>query len=158
MWFAHRLGGQVKLGGDLLRRAALLQKTKHLDLTRGEMRVWRRGCVVWASLQQPEHADHPFTAHQRHGADLHCHPRAAGGNQDAGRLRGRDGAEHLAREQLACAPAVLGRDDGGEEATANIAEKPLGGRIDPPDDSRPVEDVARNADAGQSSLKITTDC
>jgi hypothetical protein len=34
-----RLGAQVELGGDLLRRAALLQKTKHLDLARGEMRV-----------------------------------------------------------------------------------------------------------------------
>jgi hypothetical protein len=28
------LGAQVEVGGDLLGRAALLQKTKHLDLTR----------------------------------------------------------------------------------------------------------------------------
>jgi hypothetical protein len=35
------LGAQVELGGDLLRRVALLQQTKHLDLTGGEMRVWR---------------------------------------------------------------------------------------------------------------------
>ena len=32
------LGGQVEVGGDLLRRAALLQKTKHLDLARREVR------------------------------------------------------------------------------------------------------------------------
>ena len=31
---------QLKFGGDLLRRAAELQKAKHLDLTGGEMRVW----------------------------------------------------------------------------------------------------------------------
>ncbi len=56
-----RLGAQVELGGDLLRRAALLQKTKHLDLTGGEMRGWRCGCVVGALLEQPEDTDHPFT-------------------------------------------------------------------------------------------------
>ena len=44
------LGGQVEVGGDLLRRAALLQKTKHLDLARGEVRVRRRGLVVGADL------------------------------------------------------------------------------------------------------------
>ena len=34
-------GAQVELGSDLLRRAALFQKTKHLDLAGGEMRGWR---------------------------------------------------------------------------------------------------------------------
>ena len=38
-----RLGAQVELGGDLLRRAALLQKTEHLDLTGREMRGRRCG-------------------------------------------------------------------------------------------------------------------
>ncbi len=33
-----RFGAQVELGGDLLRRAALLEKAKHLDLAGGEMR------------------------------------------------------------------------------------------------------------------------
>ena len=37
------LGAQVQLGGDLLRRVAPLQEMKHLDLTGGEMRVWRCG-------------------------------------------------------------------------------------------------------------------
>ena len=50
--------------------------------------------------------------------------RCAGGrNQDAGRVCGRGGAEHLLGEQLAGAAAVLGRDDGGEVATANVAEQ-----------------------------------
>ena len=131
-----RLGAQVELGGDLLRRAALLEKAKYLDLTGREMRGRHCGLVVGESLEQPEDADHPFTAHERHRADLHGHPRAGRRNQDAGRIRGRGGAEHLPREVLAGAPAVLGRDDGGEVATANVAEKPLGCRIDPPDDSR----------------------
>ena len=34
-----RLGAHVELGGDLLRRAALLEKTQHLDLTWGEKRL-----------------------------------------------------------------------------------------------------------------------
>ena len=77
-----RLGAQVELGGHLLRRAALLQKTKHLDLTGGEMRGWRCGGVVGALLEQPEDTDHPFTVHQRHRTDLHGDPRAGGRNQD----------------------------------------------------------------------------
>ena len=105
--------------------------------------------VVGAFLDQSEDADHPFTVHERHRAELHGHPRSGGRNQDAGRLCSRGGAEHLLGEQLAGTAAVLGRDDGGEVATANVAEKLLGCRIDPPDDSRFVEDVARDADALQ---------
>ena len=62
------------------------------------------------------------------------------------------------RENSSRAPVVFGRDDRGEVATANVAEKPLGSRIDPPDDSRRVEDVARDADAAQSLLDIAADC
>jgi hypothetical protein len=61
------------------------------------------------------------------------------------------------RSQLAGALPVLERDDGGELATANIAHKPLGRRIDPADDSRCVEDVARDADAVQSLLDVAAD-
>jgi hypothetical protein len=122
------------------------------------MRVWRCGPVVGAFLEQPEDADHPFTAHEPHRADLHRHARAGGRNQGAARICGRGGAEQLPREQLACAPAVLGRDDGREPATANVADKPLGCRIDPADDSRRVEDVARDADAAQSLLDVAADC
>ena len=43
-------------------------------------------------------------------------------------------------------------------ATANVADKPLGRRIDPADDSRCVEDVARDADAVQSLLDVAADC
>ena len=42
-------------------------------------------------------------------------------------------------------------------ATANIAEKPLGCRIDPADDSRCVEDVARDANAVQRLLDVAAD-
>ena len=118
---------------------------------------WRCGRVVGVSLEQPEDADHPFAVHERCRADLHSHARAGGGNQDAGRLRGRCGAEHFLGEQLAGAAAVLGRDDGGEVATADVADKPLGCRIDPPDDARFVEDIARDADALQSLLDVAAD-
>jgi hypothetical protein len=136
-----RLGAQVELGGDLLRRAALFQQTKHLDLTGSEMRGWRCSWVVGALLEQPEDTDHPFTAHQRHRTDLHGDPRAGGRNQDAGRIGGRGGPEDLPGEQLAGAPAVLGRDDGGELTPANVADETLGSRIDPADDSRRVEEL-----------------
>ena len=158
MWFLTVSVAQVELGGDLLRRAALLQKTEHLDLTGGEMRGWRCGAVVGAFLDQSEDADHPFTVHERHRAELHGHPRSGGRDQDAGRVCGRGGAEHLLGEQLAGAAGVLGRDDGGVVAAANVAEKPLGCRIDPADDARCVEDVARDADALQSLLDVAADC
>ena len=41
--------------------------------------------------------------------------------------------------------------------TTNIAEEPLGGRIDPADNARCVEDVARHTDAAESLLDITAD-
>ncbi len=69
---------QVELTGDLLRRAPLLQETKHLDLTRGEVRGRRCRLFVGATLQESEDADHPFTAHERHRADLHGDPRTGG--------------------------------------------------------------------------------
>ena len=118
---------------------------------------WQCGLLVEASLEQPEDADHPFTVHERCRADLHGHPRAGGRDQDGRRLRGRGGAEHLLGEQLAGAPAVLGRDNGGEVSTANIADESLGCRIDPPDDSRLVEHVARDADVLQSLLDVAAD-
>ena len=40
--------------------------------------------------------------------------------------------------------------------TADVADKPLGRRIEPPDDSRRVEDVARDEDVLQA-LDITAD-
>jgi hypothetical protein len=120
------------------------------------MRRWRCG-TVGVSFEQPEDADHSFAVPERHRADLHGHPCPGGRDQDAGRLGGRRGAEHLPGEQLASAAAVLGRDNRGEVTTANVTEKPLGGRIEPPDDARVVKDVARDADVLQSLLDVTPD-
>jgi len=152
-----RLGAQVELGGDLLGRVALFQKPKHLDLAGGEMRRRRCEALVEASLEQPEDADDAFAVHQRHRADLHGHPRAGGREQDAGRVGGGGGAEHLPGEQLAGAAAVFGCDDGCEVTTANVADKLLGCRVDPPDDSCFVEDVARDADVLESLLDVAAD-
>src|SRR3954451_16512184 len=147
----------MELAGDLLRRAPLLQKMKHLDLTGREVWVRRSRRLVGTSLQEPEDTDYPLAAHQRNGADVDVEPRALGRDQDTGGVRGRGGPEHLPREQLACAAGVLGRDDGREVAAANITDETLGCRIDPPDDSRRVEDIARDADAAQSLLDIAAD-
>ena len=64
------------------------------------MRGWRRGPVVGAVLDQPEDADHLFTVHQWHRADLYGHPCSGGRNEEAGRISG-GVAEHLPGEQLA---------------------------------------------------------
>ena len=44
----------MELGGDLLRRVALLQEPKHLDLPGAEMRGWRCGAVVGRSSINPK--------------------------------------------------------------------------------------------------------
>ncbi len=43
-------------------------------------------------------------------------------------------------------------------ATANITDKPLGGRIEPADNTRRVKHIARDADVLQSLLDVTADC
>ena len=47
----------------------------------------------------------------------------------------RDVPSQLLGDQLVCSPGFLGRYDGGVVATANVAEKPLCCRIDPPDNA-----------------------
>ena len=42
-------------------------------------------------------------------------------------------------------------------AAADVAEQPLGRRVDPADDPRRVEDVARDADALQGPLDVAAD-
>ena len=106
-----RLGAEMELGSDLLRRAALLQQTKHLDLTRGEMRLWHDRRLGGASLDLSEDADDPFAVLERHRAELDSHPCAGGRYQEAGRLSRRRGTEHLAGERFAGAAAVLRRDN-----------------------------------------------
>jgi hypothetical protein len=46
---------------------------------------------------------------------------------------------------------------GSRVAAANVAEKPLGRRIDPANAPRRVEDVARDADAVESLLDVSSD-
>ena len=75
----------------------------------------------------------------------------------AGRLAGHGGAEHLLSKSLAGARPVLGCDDGSELATADVAEEPLGCGIDPPNDSRLVDDVARDEHVLKSLLDVTAD-
>jgi hypothetical protein len=71
------------------------------------------------------------------------------------RLAGHGGAEHLLRESLAGTGPVLGCDDGTELTTANVAQEPLGCRIEPPDDSCLVNDVARDEYVLQGLLNVT---
>src|SRR6478735_3613806 len=85
------------------------------------------------------------------------HPRAGGRDQDAGRLRCRGGAEDLSREELPGAGAVLGSDDRREVAASNITEQAPSRRVEPADDARWVEDVARDSDAVQSLLDVAAD-
>jgi hypothetical protein len=144
----------VELSGDLLRWAALLEKGKHLDLTGGEMRVWRCRRIVGAFLEQPEDADHPFTAHERHRADLHGHPRAGVETKTAGASVAEEVPSTLRENSSRARRLSSGATTGDRERRRQAAR--------PPDWStgRPlrVEDVARDADAAQSLLDVAADC
>ena len=149
-----RLGAEVELSSDLLLRATLLQEAEYLDLAGGEM---------WGALRASSGVPHS-ARNADNGSPLVSGTELTSTGTRAPAVETRTpvasvagGAEHLPREELAGAPAVLRRDDGGEVATANVAEKPLGCRIEPPDDSLCVEDVARDADALQSLLDVAAD-
>ena len=57
---ANGFGAQVKLFGDLLGRASLLNKAKHLSLAGRQCRVRRCGLFVERPRDQSEDADDPF--------------------------------------------------------------------------------------------------
>jgi hypothetical protein len=119
----------VELGGDLLRRAALLEEAQHLDLSgRQARRGWRRRPVVVTLFQEPEDADVPLTVPERHGADLDGHSRSAARERPAHRWT--TWCRALLGDQLAGAATVLGGDDRGEVAAANVAEQALCSRIE----------------------------
>jgi len=80
-----------------------------------------------------------------------------GRNEDSGRVCGRCRTKYLATENLVRTPSVLGRYDGREVPPANVADKALGCRVDPPDHPRPVEHVARDAHVVEGPLDIATD-
>jgi hypothetical protein len=127
-----RLGAQVELVGDLLGRAALLEKTKHLDLA-----GVRCGCGAVA-VSSDRSSNSPNTPTTRSpfisGTELISTGTRvpAGRNQDAGRIGGRRGAEHLAGEQLAGAPAVLGAERDHRPAAQRVVRDDGGhlGRLD----------------------------
>ena len=153
-----RLGAQVELGGDLLRRAALLQKTKHLDLAGREVRRWRRGHVVGRPSNSPKTPTtrSPFIS----GTKL---------ISTATRVPSVDTRTPVA--SVAGVVPITFRENSSRArrlssgATTEVKWRPrtsptklFGCRIDPADDSRLVEDVARDADALQSLLDVAADC
>ena len=152
------LGAHVELGGDLLRRAALLQKTKHLDLTGSEMR--RRRC----GLSSGRPSNSPKTPTTRS-------PLMSGTELISTATRVPAVETKTAVASVAGAVPITFRENSSwarrlsSGATTEVKwrprtspSKPLGRRIDPADDSRCVEDVARDADARQSLLDVAADC
>ena len=158
MWFLTVSVLRCSSAAICLVERSLFEKLKHLDLTGVRC---GGGAVVLGSGRSSISPKTPTTRSPLLSgtALISTGTRVpVGRNQDAVRVCGRGGAEHLLCKQFAGASAVLRCDDGGELATANVPEKALGGGIDPADDSRLVEDVARDADAAESLLDVAADC
>jgi hypothetical protein len=151
-----RFRTEAELDGDLLCRATLLEQAKNLGLPGGQARVRRGGFLVDGSVEEPEDPDNAFVVDEGYRAELECDARSVGCDQGAGRVSGGRGAEDFAREEFTRARTVLRRNDRGEVSASDIAEQLLCRRVDPPNDSGGVEDVARHADAAESSLDIAT--
>ena len=134
-----------------------LEMTQHLGLTGRQVRGRCAGLVVERAGQQAEDADHTLATHQRHRAHLQREAGSVGRDEHPAGLGRRGRAEHLAGEELLRRRPVLRADNRGEVPAANVAEEALSRRVDPPDDSGRVEDVARDGQAGERPLDVTAD-
>ena len=131
--------------------------TQHLGLTGCQVRGRWAGFVVELAGQHPEDADDTLAAHQRHGAHLQGRRVPSVDTNIAAGLGRRTRPEHLAGEELLRLRLVLRADDRREVPAADVAEQALGRRVEPPDDSGRVEDVARDGQADERLLDITAD-
>jgi hypothetical protein len=153
----HRLALDVELLRDLGRRPPVLQEPEHLLLPRREMRERRRGGHVGTLDDLPEDPDHVMAAHEAHRADLHADSITGGVDEDGVDVRHPHLPREVALEDLARAAALLARNHRRELAAAHVADDPLGGRVDPPDDARGVDHVARDADVLEGGLDVPPD-
>ena len=97
MWFPDRLGAQVKLGGDLLSRAALLRRTKRSgpDSAVKSASGAERPSSGRSSIK-PNTPTTRFSLVERRRVEASTGTRVPSGRDEvAGRLAGRGGAEHL---------------------------------------------------------------
>ena len=149
-------GAQVQFSGDLFGRAALFEKSKHIDLRGvrcggGAVGLWSRCSSI--SPKTPTTRS-PFLS----GTALISTASRVPSVETRTPVASVAGAvPSTFRGTTPGATAVLRGDDGGVLATTNVPKKPLGCGIDPADDPRSVEDVAGDADAGQSLLDIAAD-
>ena len=150
----YRLWAQVELGGDLLRRATLLEQTEYLDLAGSEMWRWGCGAVVGLFLDQPEDADDPLTVHERHRAELYGNPPPAVETKTplasvAGEVPSTFWEKSSRARRLSSGATTEVKWRPRTSPTSRSAA-----RIEPADNSRIVEHVARDADTVQSLLDV----
>jgi len=104
-----------------------------------------------------EDADHPVALDQRNGAQLDADALAVRtDHHDLGVMRLRRPGD-VPGKGLPRPAGLLGRDDRGELPPANVADQPPGGRVQPANDTRGIDDVTRHADRLQRSFDVATE-
>ena len=114
-------------------------------------------CRVLDVCHLPEDPDHPVALHQRHGAQLDTDALAVGADHHDLRVRRPVRAADVAGEDLPRAAGLLRRDHRGELPAAHIADEAARGLVQPADDARPVDDVARDVDRLEGRLDVPAD-
>jgi len=154
---ADRLDAQIQLAGDVVRPAAVLEQAEHLGLTGGQMWVSgpRRRLVDIRDLA--EDPDHAAALHESDGAHLDSDPLAVCSDDDDLRVMSLPRPSEVAREDLSRATRFLWRDDRSELPPADVAYEPARSGVQPADDPRRVDDVARDADRFEGAFDIPTE-
>lgn len=154
----YRLGTEVQLGRDLLRRVAAIEKPQDFTLTRRQVWMRWRGSIVLLDLfHLSEDADDVVIMGKWDAAHLHREPLPVRPQEDASVVRTFWWPEEVAGEDLPATAPLLRRQDGGHLASDGVAHEPLGGRIEPTDDPVSVDHVGGDADAVERAFNIATE-
>jgi hypothetical protein len=149
---------QMELLRDLAGGVTFLEEAQDFRLAGCQMRREVLVCVLFLDIGQlSEHADETVALHQGHGADVDADTAAVRAEKNDMRIRHLLGAGDLPREMLARSAGVLRRYDRRELPAADVADEAARCRIDPADDTRRVDDVARNADTLKCSFDVAAD-
>ena len=116
-----------------------------------------RGRRVLDVRHLAEDADHPIALHQRHRAELDTDPLAVGADHDDLRVRRAVRDRDVAGEDLPRAAGLLRCDDRSELPAAHVADQAACRLVQPADDARPVDHVARDVDRLEGRLDVPAD-
>jgi hypothetical protein len=130
---AHRLGAEVELLSDLLRRATALQQAQDLHLAWSEVRRHGMGRHLLDVRRLPEDADDAVALDERNRADLDARAPAVRSTTTTDASVTFSTPAIFRAKVLASAARLLRRDDRRELTAARVTDETLGRAVHPAD-------------------------